>query len=414
MDATTKLKISMLYFLEEAIGYRHALHWLRRYLETDDIDDFRQLVVQVGREHFVDLEPVIEALNGNESACLSLIDLLFRRGIHVPNEWLEEFPENAADFNRIDPNKKTITTPVDTAVLALISGNSVKKSESAGQLWTLYNWIDENKKKYPELNALGLLCYSVETVFSLQHDFNRFNDFISLLLGQRSTVLDTIFHSDLNVFARAVGEYFAGKEWVAKNLAMAILAAPEENWKDALSRNQIKSKKWLLEKLNEHTDWFKNPKSIFDKQTTMIVVGGWVGILPFLNVIDGQLPVTAVINFDIDSAVNPASMALNGQLFRSYKTANTDIRTVDFNKIQSPVIIDTIVEHFTNHSDWLKTLPANTPVILQGNDMFGLPDHVNCHHSLDEFVETCGLNKIIWYGELSLPGCTRFMVIGTT
>lgn len=410
MDAVTKLKISMLYFLEEAVGYRHSLHWLRRYLETNDIEDFRQLVVQVGREHFVDLEPVIEALDGNETACLALIDLLFRRGMHVPNEWLEM---QSNDYESAATNK-IITTPVDTAVLALISGNSVKKSESAGQLWTLYNWIDKNKKKYPELNALGLLCYTVETVFSMQDDFNRFNDFIALLLGQRSTVLDTIFHSDLNVFANAVGKYFAEKEWVAKNLAMAILAAPEENWKDALSRNQIKSKKWLLEKLEEHTDWFKNPKSIFDKQETMIVVGGWVGILPFLSAIDGTLSVAEVVNFDIDSAVNPASTALNGRLFHSYKTANTDIRTVDFSRIAQPVIIDTIVEHFTNHSDWLKTLPAGTPVVLQGNDMFGLPDHVNCHHTLDEFVETCGLNTIIWYGELSLPGCTRFMVIGTT
>jgi hypothetical protein len=46
--------------------------------------------------------------------------------------------------------------------------------------------------------------------------------------------------------------------------------------------------------------------------------------------------------------------------------------------------------------------------------MFDVPDHVNCHNSLAEFLNSCGLKNIMWAGELALFKCTRFMAIGTT
>jgi len=78
------------------------------------------------------------------------------------------------------------------------------------------------------------------------------------------------------------------------------------------------------------------------------------------------------------------------------------------------ILIDTIVEHFENHSDWIRSLPKNITVILQGNDMFDVPDHVNCHHSLEEFEAGIGLPNTLWSGELVLYKCTRFMAIGRT
>lgn len=400
------LRASILYFLEEAIGYRHTLHWLRRYFEEGSLDDLRQLVIQIGRENFVDFKRLMQAAEGNDEACWDMIELLFRQGIKIPMDWLDA--ESVKDFNT-----QKSTTPVDPAILtAMRYGSNNNLQHAVGNNWALYNWIDENQKSNAGLNALALLNYSVETVFEIRNDFNKLFDFVALLLGKDTTVLDTVVNDDLNLFSKAVSTYFAGKEWAVKNLTMAVLTAPDLNWKDALSRNQIKSKKWLLEKLQQQTNWFAK-SSAFSKEKTVIVVGGWVGILPFLSSLE-KSEFSSVINVDIDQTVHPAATILNGQNFRSYRNLDKDIRSIDFSKFESPVIIDTIVEHFENHSDWLRSLPSGTQVVLQGNDMFDVPDHVNCHKNLDEFVDSCGLSKIQWQGELTLPGCTRYMVIGTT
>jgi hypothetical protein len=120
-----------------------------------------------------------------------------------------------------------------------------------------------------------------------------------------------------------------------------------------------------------------------------------------------------VVNIDIDSSVHDAAKSLNSSFNPRYKNLDTDIRLVDFFTYKNPLIIDTIVEHFENHGDWVKTLPAGTEVVLQGNNMFDVVDHVNCHSSLRQFVKHCGLSKITWQGELVLHKCNRYMVIGT-
>jgi hypothetical protein len=182
------------------------------------------------------------------------------------------------------------------------------------------------------------------------------------------------------------------------------------NWKDALSRNQIKSKLWLIEKLIK-TNIIPKSRSMTEVETSTLVVGGWVGMLPFLSGMLGK-NLDSVTNVDIDNTVHSAALTLNSGLHRNFKNSGNDIRTLDLQKHKKLLVIDTIVEHFENHGAWIKTLPTGTTVILQGNDMFDVPEHVNCHKTLEEFLESCGLNSIIWSGELNLHNCTRYMAIG--
>ena len=121
-----------------------------------------------------------------------------------------------------------------------------------------------------------------------------------------------------------------------------------------------------------------------------------------------------VTNVDIDETVHAASADLNSVTKSTFRTSNRDVRKLSVAKYTKPIVIDTIVEHFKDHGEWVKTLPNNAIIVLQGNDMFDVPDHVNCHNTLEEFIESCGLNNIIWSGELNLYKCTRYMAIGTT
>jgi hypothetical protein len=215
------------------------------------------------------------------------------------------------------------------------------------------------------------------------------------------------------LLANALGFYYPRNKKYINQLALTVCNYPDLNWKDALSRNQIKSKQWLIDKLSEHLAR-NNKVNIFKSKAeqTSIIVGGWVGVLPFLASMQ-EVKLGKVVNIDIDSSVHDAARSLNVSFNPLYNNLDKDIRLVDFFAYKNPLVIDTIVEHFKNHNAWIKTLPAGTEIVLQGNNMFDVVDHVNCHSSLQQFVKSCGLSKITWQGELVLHKCNRYMVIGT-
>lgn len=220
--------------------------------------------------------------------------------------------------------------------------------------------------------------------------------------GQK-TLLDLLERAD--DFPVIISEYFESKVWAICDLIAAIQMIPSINWVDALSRNQIKSKLWLLEKMDQQ-GWLRS-------DSKLLLVGGWVGILPLLLAIK-DFQVEEIVNIDLDVTVHTAARRLNDQSGFSFRSIKADIRSLDMAHYKDYIIVDTIVEHFADHRDWLKTLPSSTRVVLQGNDMFGLDDHVNCHDNLYEFEASCDLPVIHYRGFKELHRCNRFMLLGET
>jgi len=212
---------------------------------------------------------------------------------------------------------------------------------------------------------------------------------------------------DQKHFVAAVGRYFNGKSWLIERLVASIESAPFVNWRDALSRNQIKSKLWLLENMQKR-DWLK-------EDTKILLVGGWIGILPLLISAGGH-KINTIINVDSDPTVHVPAKILNESPYFEFITIKEDIRSLDIpdHDYKNYIVVDTIVEHFADHGDWLKSLPRETKVVLQGNDMFDVADHVNCHHDLDEFVVSCDVSILHYQGFKELNDCTRFMLLGET
>ena len=58
-DTIRKNRIAFLYFMEEFIGFRSSLHWLRRNLETGSDDDLEHLFYNVGIENFLNFQDLI-------------------------------------------------------------------------------------------------------------------------------------------------------------------------------------------------------------------------------------------------------------------------------------------------------------------------------------------------------------------
>jgi len=344
MDKNTELRSSILYFVDEAIGFRKSIHHFHRWLQTNERKELVQLVIEIGYEQFVNLTELVSAINNKSK---------------------------------------------DEIELALGNINSYGFFKTTDDLETI--------KAMLEADA------SIKTVIN----------FLNLYLGT-STLLACVVDDDIVLLGNVLNFYYPFNEKYISQLALTICNYPDLNWKDALSRNQIKSKKWLLNKVLDYLA-SNDTKNIFDvkpETRTSIVVGGWVGILPFLASMEG-MKLGKVVNVDIDSTVHDAAKSLNSSFNPFYSNLDTDIRQVDFSAYKNPLIIDTIVEHFENHGDWVKTLPAGTDVVLQGNNMFDVVDHVNCHSSLSQFVKSCGVSKIKWQGELVLYKCNRYMVIGT-
>lgn len=296
--------ISLLYFLEETLGFREGLHWLRLYLESGSEHDLEKLAVTVCREKIFDYQ-----------------------------QW-----ESLTDGYRIK-------IPLHAAV-------------------------EQIRSQVDPVNLLNAVV-------------------------------------DQSCFVKVVTNYFLNKSDHIQRLIDSIESMPFVNWKDALSRNQIKSKIWLLENMQKR-NWLK-------EDTKIVLVGGWVGVLPFLIGTLGYKADT-IINIDLDPTVHVPAEILNRDSDFTFSTVNEDIRSANIESYayKDYVIVDTIVEHFQDHGQWLKSLPKDTKVVLQGNNMFGITDHVNCHHDLDEFIASCDLTKIHYRGFKELQDCTRFMLLGET
>ena len=383
MSNNAELRSSILYFADEAIGYRHGIHFFHRWLETGDIKELEGLVLEVGREQFEDLGPLLASVNDpNDSSGFSKInEIVSLRGIYVPKEWTNQNEIHVGPIAGANLQNPTVSE--------------------------LIEWQNRSYHQYD--NCLKLMAEAYKLLQESRTNFFKLFNLLEMLFGL-NTIFSCVINDDIKLLGKIVGQYYPNHANHIARLSSAIANNLSLNWKDALSRNQIKSKLWLIEKL-EQAKVLPKTRGITNIETSTLVVGGWVGMIPFLASMLGK-NLDSVTNIDIDKSVHSAALELNTGTHYNFKNSGTDVRQLDLKKYKKLLIIDTIVEHFEDHGDWVNTLPKGTTVILQGNDMFDVPDHVNCHNSLEEFLESCGLNTIIWAGELNLYKCTRYMAIG--
>lgn len=185
-------------------------------------------------------------------------------------------------------------------------------------------------------------------------------------------------------------------------LMQVVSKFPDAGWVDALSGGQTMSKKWLIAKAKE-----KWGGSAFDHT---VAVGGWVGTLAFFINVAGY-PISKWDSVDLDSYANSAARELNPGVFFSAHDADM----YDYEYSKDSLVINTACEHIPDLSLWIDKMPSGTKVILQSNNMFEIPDHTSCVHSVEEFLEqTTGSLSDVTMDTLPLPwnGWKRFMLMG--
>ena len=205
------------------------------------------------------------------------------------------------------------------------------------------------------------------------------------------------------------------------NFGQVLKKYPDIDIKDLFSKGQMESKRWLvneLEKINEPLG-------------TVFLCAGWYGSLAAF-LFESNLDIEKIRSFDIDESCAGIaetfnrSKTMNGWKFKAstldilgmdypttYTTQRSDGTGLELTEMPN-TIINTSCEHISTGDfiKWYNTIPVGTFVVLQTNDYFKLPEHVNCCNDLDDFSRATPIKEVLYQGKLELSKYTRYMRIG--
>jgi hypothetical protein len=199
---------------------------------------------------------------------------------------------------------------------------------------------------------------------------------------------------------------------------------------DLMSRSQIKSKIWLVEELENVRQSLSNPVY---KQ--VMVMAGWFGQIK--TIYDKKLTYRKMRIVELDKeACKTSDYIFNLAELENHKVkavcADINALTLHKNgyewsvenfrdgteyseKFLPDLIINTSAEHMTEewfHQLRFKQLDSDPIVAIQSNNLFDIPEHVNCVHSVDHMKKKFPMREVLFAGELQLKGYKRVMLIG--
>jgi hypothetical protein len=193
------------------------------------------------------------------------------------------------------------------------------------------------------------------------------------------------------------------------------LKFPVSKLGNALNRRQTASKIWLLD-------------ALFDSHGAALgkvhILGGWYGVLAAFFMHDPRFKIERITSFDLDPNCAPVANSLNADkvdrgLFEPITADILDLQyapdgvRIDTLSLPLPdILVNTSCEHLENFDDWFDALPNNILLVLQSNDYFSEPEHVNSVPDLAAFKRQAPLSTIVFEGELEFDKYTRFMLIG--
>ncbi len=189
-----------------------------------------------------------------------------------------------------------------------------------------------------------------------------------------------------------------------------LLAFPDARLNVALNKKQVACKKWLVDEVYNATK---------GELRSVYILAGWYGVLGALLLNDRRFSIEHLIVIDQDKSCAPvanrlnAASAANGRF--SFQVA--DILELDYRDLPksggySDLIINTSCEHLGNFARWYSKLPDNPLLVLQSNNYWKIPEHVNCVPTVEAFQDQAPMAELLYSGALELEKYTRFMLIG--
>jgi hypothetical protein len=189
-----------------------------------------------------------------------------------------------------------------------------------------------------------------------------------------------------------------------KGLADVLGNHPEADLGNAFNHKQVGSKMWARDALHD---------ALGGRLGNIALLGGWYGILAAILFDDSRLDVAGITSYDIDPEVGRVAETLNKAWADRFTAVTADMYALDYAALGADLVINTSCEHIADLRGWLALLPRGARVMLQSNDYFSEPTHINCVPDLPAFVEQAQLATLDFSGSLKMKKYTRFMLIGT-
>lgn len=197
---------------------------------------------------------------------------------------------------------------------------------------------------------------------------------------------------------------YTGSSLIA-DLARVVGHHPDSAIANAFNHRQVASKLWAREKL------FESCGGRFGK---VWILGGWYGVLAAMLFDDPRFDIGLIESIDVDPAVEAVARTMNRTAAERFCARTGDMYRLDYDDARPDLVVNTSCEHIADVRAWLDLLTPGTRVLLQSNDYFSEPTHINCVPRLENFADMAQLSTVDFAGALPTKKYTRFMLIGTT
>ncbi|MGF6176352.1 class I SAM-dependent methyltransferase [Ensifer sp. 4252] len=207
-----------------------------------------------------------------------------------------------------------------------------------------------------------------------------------------------------NAFDLARGIAAYTRSPLIDGIAKVIAKHPDADIANAFNHKQVACKLWARDTLLEAAGY---------SYGRIVVLGGWYGILPAMLLEDCRFEIAIAESYDIDASVEAVARTLNATFADRFRAITADMYAIDYASLGADLIVNTSCEHIADLRSWLAMIPSGTRVLLQSNDYFSEPTHINCVESIDAFADQAKLATLDFAGTLPTKKYTRFMLIGT-
>jgi len=170
---------------------------------------------------------------------------------------------------------------------------------------------------------------------------------------------------------------------------------------DQYDPKQIECKQWVVDEL----------LPFINKEDEIAVIGGWYGLMS--HMLAESIP-NLIVDYEIDAMCVELHdrLKVHENISILYEDGFQIFDDKDLNG-KDKVIICTACEHI-DEEDLYGALSMKNPyslIVLQSNNMSHIDSHVNCHPSLDCFIESLPDMEILYKGTKVFDDYERYMVI---
>ena len=393
----------------------HALFRLIENEETLPVEDIRKAIVEdnlhslfrlIENEETLPVEDIRKAVvEDNLHALFRLVDKITEEDL-VDLEQIADTIDNA-------PGDRLIKGADEHYFIDDLRRGILEKN-----LYSVFRVLEEFQTK--ELLPLSMPMEDLRKAILEENIYSIFR--VLARLDAENRQMNALRQAVVNKEIRAlVGLFIENPPALFDTLPRVIRTFPDIDLRDAFSRGQISSKKWLADEL----------KTLDLDLGTVFLCAGWYGSLALL-LFESGLEVEKIRSFDKDAECHKIADTINRPYVMSewkFKAQTADIHEINYTDGHEYItlksngegqklydkpdtVINTSSEHIENFKEWYTSIAPGTLVILQTNDYFEIVDHINCVKNIDAFKDMAPMSNILFEGTLNLEFYNRYMLIG--